>query len=287
MASRAPILAVAAYLFLCSAWLLGNPPGAAPDEDDHYLKALAAGRGEIHLDRPAPPPPDMDSLDKPRRWHVVTSRLVSIPASLDPAPLTCTAFRPEVSAGCLHGERLDQAVERATIVGPYQPFTYVVPGFLMRLAHDPESATRFGRLGFLLASGALLALAVVLLWSPGDAGYSLLGLLCGITPMVAFMVSTLSANGLEIAAGICFASALLRLARPGESRPWTWGVVGGSGALLALSRVTGVLWLGLLALAVVALLGRQPAVAALRRGGWRAAGAAMVTGAAVLASVGW
>lgn len=287
MASRSPVLAAAAYLLLGLAWLFGNPPGAAPDEDDHYLKALAAGRGEIHLDRPAPAPPDMDSLDKPRRWHVVTSRLVSIPASLDPAPLTCTAFRPEISAGCLHGERLDQAVQRATIVGPYQPFTYVVPGLLMRLADDPENATRFGRLGFVLASAALLALAAFLLWSPGDAGYSLLGLLVGTTPMVAFMVSTLSANGLEIAAGICFAAALLRLARPGEGRPWTWGAVGGSGALLALSRVTGVLWLGLLALAVLALVGRQPTVSALRRGGRRAAAAAVVIGTAVLATVGW
>jgi hypothetical protein len=287
VATRVPILVVAAYLLLTSAWLVGNPPGAAPDEYAHYLKALAAGRGELHLDRRPPSPPDVESLDQPRRWHAVTSRLVRIPAGLNPAPLPCNAFSPEISAGCLHGERPEEATEGATIVGPYQPFTYVLPGLLMRLAHDPESATRLGRLGFWLASAVLLALAVFLLWSPGDAGYSLLGLLVGATPMVAFMVSTLSANGLEIAAGICFACALLRLARHDEVGPWAWAVVGASGALLALSRVTGVLWLGLSAVAVGILAGRQPTAAALRRGGRRAAGAAVAVGAAVVASLVW
>lgn len=287
MATRAPVLVAVAYLLLGSAWLVGNPPGASPDENAHYLKALAAGRGELHLDRRPPPPPDAESLDERGRWHVVTSRLVRIPAGLNPAPLLCSAFHPEISAGCLHGERPEQATEGATIVGPYQPFTYVLPGLLMRLADDAESATRFGRLGFWLASAVLLALAVLLLWSPGDAGYSLLGLLVAATPMVAFMVSSLSANGLEIAAGICFAAALLRLARGGEVRPWIWGAVGGSGALLALSRVTGVLWLALCALAVVALAGRQPLGAAVRQGGRRAAGAAAAIGTAVVATLAW
>ena len=304
MATRVPVLVVAAYLLLGSAWLVGNPPGAAPDEPAHYLKALAAGRGDVYLGRRPPPPPDVESLPEPERWHVVTARLVRIPPGLDPGPLPCSAFRPEVSAGCLRAERPPPATEGRSIVGPYQPFTYVVPGMLMRLADDPESATRFGRLGFWLASAALLGLAVFVLWSSGAGGYSLLGLLVAVTPMVAFMVSTLSANGLEIAAGVCFAASLLRLVRrpdgggdgdgdrdgdrAGDGSPaWVWAVAGASGGLLALARVTGVLWLALTTLAVVALAGRQSAVAALRRGGRRAAVAAAAVGAAAVASVAW
>ncbi|HEV3401181.1 MAG TPA: DUF2142 domain-containing protein, partial [Acidimicrobiales bacterium] len=241
MATRVPVLAVAAYLLLGSAWLVGNPPGGAPDESAHYLKALAAGRGELHLDRRPPPPPDVSSLDKPAQWHVVTSRLVRIPPGLDPAPLPCSAFHPETSAGCLHAPRPPGSPEGATIVGPYQPFTYVLPGLLMRAADDPESATRLGRLGFWLVSAALLAVALLLLGAPGEGGYWLIGLAVAVTPMVAFMVSTLSANGLEIAAGICFAAALLRLARGAQERAWVWVAAAASGALLALARVTGVL----------------------------------------------
>jgi hypothetical protein len=287
VATRVPVLAVAAYLLLGSAWLVGNPPGGAPDEIAHYLKALAAGRGELHLDRRPPPPPDVSSLDKPAQWHVVTSRLVRIPPGLDPAPLPCSAFHPEISAGCLHAERPPGSPEGATIVGPYQPFTYVLPGLLMRAADDPESATRFGRLGFWLVSAALLAVAVLLLRTPGEGGYWLIGLAAAVTPMVAFMVSTLSANGLEIAAGICFAAALLRLARGAEERAWVWVAAAASGTLLALARVTGVLWLGLAVVSVVALAGTGPARAALRRGGRHAVRATAVVAAAAVATLAW
>ena len=282
-----PVLVVTAYLVLGSAWLVGNPPGSAPDEGAHYLKALAAGRGELHLDRRPPPPVDPASLDARLRWHLVTSRLVDMPAGLDPAPLFCSAFRADVSAGCLGAERPPGAGEGVTIVGPYQPFTYVVPGLLMRLADDPESATRLGRLGFWLLSAALLSLAVFLLWSPDAGGYPLVGLAVAVTPMVAFMVSTLSANGLEIAAGTCFAAALLRLGRGRPEGRWVWVAAGVSGALLALSRVTGVLWVVLSALCVLALAGARPALAALRRGGRRAVWATAAVASAVVASVSW
>ena len=282
-----PVLVVAAYLLLGSAWLVGNPPGSAPDEGAHYLKALAAGRGELHLDRRPPPPPDPAALDARLRWHAVTSRLVDVPPPLDPTPLFCSAFRPEISAGCLPDERPPGAGEGVTIVGPYQPFTYVLPGLLMRPADDPESATRLGRLGFWLVSAALLATAVLLLWSPGAGGYPLVGPAVAITPMVAFMVSTLSANGLEIAAGTCFAAALLRLARGGPDRRWVWIAAGASGALLALSRVTGVLWVVLSGLSVLAVAGARPALAALRRGGRRAVWATAAVAGAVVASVSW
>jgi hypothetical protein len=282
-----PVLVVIAYLLMGTTWVVTNPPGAAPDEYAHYLKALAAGHGQLHLDRRVPPRPDVASLDVEERWQLKTSRLVHVPFGLHPGRLLCSAFHPEISAGCLHPDRPGGPFDSATIVGTYQPFTYVVPGLLMRLAHDPENATRFGRAGFWLVSAALLALAVFLLWSPGDAGFSLLGVLVATTPMVLFMVSTLSANGLEISAGICFLAALLRLARGGDDRRWVWAAAGASGTLLALSRVTGVLWLGLASLAVAALVGVRPAAARLRDGGTRAVGAIMAAATAAVASLAW
>jgi hypothetical protein len=284
---RVPALVVAAFLLLGSAWLVGNPPGAAPDEPAHYLKALAAGRGELYLGRRPPPPADVESLSPARRWLATNYRLVRVPAGLDPTPLGCNAFRFEVSAACLDAPRSDGVQEAGTSVGPYQPFTYVLPGLLMRFASEPGTATRLGRLGFWFVSAVLLGLAVFLVWSPADGGWSLVGLVVATTPMVVFMTSVLSANGLEIAAGLCFGAALLRLGRPLPPPGWAWAAAGGSGVALALSRVTGVVWLGLIAVAVATLVGRSEARAAVRRGGRRALAAAVAVGSAVVATVAW
>ena len=287
MTTRVPALVVAAFLLLGTAWLVGNPPGAAPDEPAHYLKALAAGRGQLHLGRKPVPPPAAEPLSPAQRWLLTNSRLVRVPAGLAPTPLACNAFQSEVSAGCLDEPASLAVTEAATSVGPYQPFTYVLPGLLMRLASEPESATRWGRLGFWLVSAVLLGLAVFLVWSPDDGGWSLVGLLVATPPMAVFMVSVLSANGLEIAAALCFGAALLRLARPGLPPGWAWAAAGGSGVLLALSRVTGVVWLGLLLLVVVALVGRAEARSVARRGARPALAAAIAVGGAVLGTAVW
>ena len=287
MTTRVPALVVAAFLLLGTAWLVGNPPGAAPDEPAHYLKALAAGRGQLYLSRKPPSPPAAEPLSPAQRWLVTNQRLVRVPAGLAPTPLACNAFQSEVSAGCLAEPVSLGITEAATSVGPYQPFTYVLPGLLMRFASDPESATRWGRLGFWLVSAVLLGLAVFLLWSPEQGGWSLVGLLVATTPMFVFMTSVLSANGLEIAAGLCFGAALLRLGRPVLPPAWGWAAAGGSGVALALSRVTGVVWLGLIVVAVAVLVGRSEARAALRRGGRRALTAAVAVGLAVVATVAW
>ena len=285
MRAWAPALLVAAYLLLGSAWVVANPPGASPDEYAHYLKALAAGRGELYLRRRPPPPPDAARLEPTRRWHLVTSRLVTIPPGLDPSPLLCTAFHPEVSARCTLARPGPGPSEGATIVGPYQPFTYVVPGLLMRLGHDPASATRWGRLGFWLPSAALLAVAVALLWS-GD-GYSLLGIVVATTPMVLFMASTLSANGIEIAAGVCMLAAIVRLGRAGGDEPWVWAAVGASGAVLALARSTGILWVVLTSLLLPALVGLRGCGRLLRRGGGVAAAAVVSVAGGLAVSLAW
>jgi hypothetical protein len=285
--SRVPVLVVAALLLLGTAWLVGNPPGAAPDEPAHYLKALAAGRGDLYLPRRPPAPPHAESLSPAERWHQTTYRMVRIPEGLAPLHLACNAFRPEISASCVDEPQPPGPTDVGTVVGPYQPFTYVLPGLLMRLASEPQSATLLGRLGFWLVSAVLLGLAVFLLWSPTDGGWSLLGLLVATTPMVMFMVSVLSANGLEIAAGLCFGAALIRLARNGGQQRWVWAATGASGAALALSRVTGVGWLVLSVLAVAVLVGGRPARHVVRQGGRRAGATAAAIGVSVVASVAW
>jgi len=281
-----PVLVVVAFVAMSLSWVFANPPGSAPDETAHYVKALAAGRGEMHLTETPPPDPAAEQTPQ-RRWQDRTARLVQVPAQLDPRGLQCSSFVPELSAGCLLNGPPGQDSALPTIVGTYQPYVYVVPGLLMRAASDPFSATRLGRLGFWLVSVVMISLAVLLLWSPGDRGFSLLGLVLAVTPMVMFMSSTLSANGIEICAGICFLAAAIRLSRGDDEKTWVWVATAVSGALMILSRSTGVLWTGLDALVVLAMVSRRGVRAIVADGGRRATGAALALGTAAVASVGW
>ncbi len=277
---------VAAYVLLSLSWLFTNPPGSAPDETAHYVKALAAGHGRLYLPDP-PPPPSLLPKTPEERWQQRTARLVDVPARLDTRGLQCSSFHPELSAACLLRGPAGTRAEIPTIVGTYQPYVYVLPGLLMRLGSDQFSTTRLGRLGCWSVSSVMIALAVFLLWSPDDRGYSLVGLMLAVTPMVMFMSSTLSANGIEICAGICFLAAVLRLIRDDGGGRWVWAAASASGTILALARITGVLWVGLAVPVVLAMVGRRQAWAVVVRGGRRALAAAGAVGTAVVASVAW
>jgi len=287
--ARAHILVIVAYALLGAAWLVTNPPGTAPDEPAHYLKALAAGRGELYLESRSPVPADVDTLPPQLRWQLQTSRLVELPNSLDPTYLPCTAFHPEVSAGCQRHRAppLPGEISRRTIVGTYQPFTYVVPGLLMRHGSNLDATMRLGRAGFWLGSIVLIAMAALLLWSPDDPAYSLVGMLAAVTPTVLFMSASLSANGLEISAGLCFMAAMVRVARDRGSSRWVWAAAGASGAVLPLARVTGLIWVSLGVLLPVALVGARPALAIVRRAGWRALTAISVVALGMTSSLVW
>ena len=51
----APVILLAAGLsLLVLAWVFGNPPGAAPDESSHYVRALGAGAVELIGERFVP-----------------------------------------------------------------------------------------------------------------------------------------------------------------------------------------------------------------------------------------
>jgi len=82
-------------------------------------------------------------------------------------------------------------------------------------------------------------MAIALLWERSSGPRSIVGLLAAATPMLIFVASSLNASGPEVAAGVCFFSALLRVTRPSEPRTWTWVVLGVSGVVLAASRTLG------------------------------------------------
>ena len=268
---------IAAYGLMSAALLASSPPGSAPDEYAHYLKAAAAGRGDLILDRDPPP-----LGGGPRqRWMDTQDRLVTLPERLAPDPFLCWA-QPYFLGTCDEANPSSSLPKDfSTYVGRYPPYSYVVPGLFMRFSANPVTSLYLGRLGTLLASLPFVALAILVLYDRKNP-FSLLGLLSAVTPMVLYVLSTLSSSSLEVAAAICFIACLLRVSRPDTGIPaWVWIVTAVSGAALALVRDLGPLWVALCIALAIGLTGLPGSLSIAKTNRRRA----LLTGAAIGLSV--
>ena len=269
--ARAAILLVVGWSLLTAAWTIGNPPFAAPDEVDHYVRTVGVAAGAL-VGRAAPEAAGGVTPDQ-IAWTGQATRSVPVPSGLA-AGADCYVKDRRRSAACIEEVRPANLARQTTPVGTYQPLPYLLPAATVQVGGTPQAAVRWARLPGALTALGLLALAVALLRDTRGDPRALLGLLVATTPMVIFCAASLTGSGLEIAAGIAFGAALLRLTRPGPSPPWAWAAAGGAGAVLALSRSTGPTWVLLMLLLALALVGPGGARARLRGGGPPAAIAA-------------
>lgn len=269
-----PLLLAVSLTLLTAAWLMGNPPSAAPDESANYVKALGAGAGDLAGE--APPAglraqtlrlqaratvqqgESREMAVKAADWRWRTTRTFEVPADLLSTRFGCRQHRPEFSWACLDlAAPAPVAVPRQpSYVGSYQPFVYVPSGALARLGDDPQTGMRLGRAGMAAIALALLLLAGSVLWDPRAPGLSLLGLIAAVTPMAIFLSATVSASGPEVAAAICFAAALARLLRSEPQPARAWAALAIAGAVLAVSRQLGPVFLALAVFGAVLALGR-------------------------------
>jgi hypothetical protein len=228
---RPAVLIGLGWALLITAWIGGNPPFAGADEQWHYARAIGVGQGEF-VGAEATARLGANPLQV--AWTNQATRSVSMPGGLAPPSAGCYIFDPRTPATCLNAFRSPAQESRfVTPVGTYEPLPYLLPAVAMEPASTPRSALMLGRIASALAAGALLLMALALLRD------SLLGLVVAVTPMVLFSVSLLNGSGMEIAAAIAFAAALSRR---------SWGAVALSGAVLALSRSAGPVWVVLIGL---------------------------------------
>ena len=249
-------LVLAGWILLSLAWIFGNPEFAGPDERQHYLRSLEVGRG--HLFTEARPELATGATERQIEWNRKVVTESRVPDGLAPPDHECWTSDQKTDAGCLDDfEPPPGPVTTANQVGTYQPLPYVLPGVAARTADSPGSADRRGRILNALLSLALLYIALRMAWSPDAGPISLLGLLVAVTPMAIFCASILNGSGPEIAAGIAFAATALRLRRDEScARSFNvWAALGATGAVLALSRTSGPMYVMLIAMAVFGLGG--------------------------------
>lgn len=285
---RLVALLVVGYVLLLFAWAFANPPFAAPDESDHYLRAVGLAGGEL-LGRPTKVEPPPQEPPATKRWFADSRhdfRAVSVPAGLYASGLECNALHPEQSSGCLASAvPTTTETRQPTLVAHYEPVGYLPAAAFVRLASDAFDAVRAARTGQVVVVAALLALAFAVLASTSGL-VSVIGPILAVTPTAVFIGAMVNPSGLEIASAIAFFAALLRLTRS-DPPTWAWGAAAAAGATLALSRSPGPAWV-VLQIALVALLaGRSQAIATLRRGGRAALAAGAVVAGAVCLSLLW
>ena len=303
--SRAvPALILAFLVALGSAWIFANPPGAAPDEGSHFVKAVGVGGGDLAGKAPSGDArglseedyealtkllKDRSALERVREqsesraglWQQRSAREFEVPAGLGFTGFGCDLPEPERSASCLENGRQSRVDDRrGTFMGTYQPYLYLPPGLLLRTVREPLAALRLGRVGAAFISLLLLAAAGALLWDGARGARSLTGLIVAVSPSIVFFASTLSTSGPEISAAVCFSASLIRLTRARSASWWVWALAAAGGAVLAVSRSLGPLFVVVALVAAMALAPRGRMGAALRSAR-RATAAA--TGAIVVA----
>jgi Predicted membrane protein (DUF2142) len=245
-----PALALVAWALLLAAWVMGNAPFAAPDEAEHYIRAVGVSEG--HLIGTADPSARIGVTPTQVAWTSQATRVVSLPAGLDPEPFTCELGPGEHSAACVNtANPRPPPVMLVTVVGNYQPLPYLLPAVALRVGRSAPAALRLGRAAEALTALALLALAVFALYDAECPLVSLLGLLLAVTPMVLFCAASLGGSATEIAGAVAFFSCLLRIGRPGPAPARWWAFTALSGAMLALSRSASPAWLVLALLIAV------------------------------------
>ena len=272
-------LLAAAVALLLAAWVFGNPPGAAPDERAHYVRALGAGSLELEGAIFEPTPEHTEAFfaqrDAPELpgagvatvlWAAKQTRTFEVPAELSVFAFGCNDQKPTVSAACVERPTGDRSTRLPTYTGTYPPWSYVVPGRAMRLESTPNAALRAGRLASAALCLALLIAAIALTAAGGGTGIALAALGVALTPMVVYCAAVLNASGPEIAGSLCFLAAGFRLMRPGAG-PAAWAALAAGGAALALSRSLGPVLLVALGGTLLVLAGRRrrpgrPALAA-------------------------
>ena len=261
-----PRLLVGAYALMALTWAMSNAPFAAPDESEHYLKAVQVSSGTLSGRAARDPNPTLTAAQ--RAWTDQAAQSVAVPRGLSPDGFDCAAERPRVGEACQSQLPVSSPRTEVTSMGTYQPLPYLLPAAALRLAGHAPAADRLARLAGLVLWLGLVAAAILALWDGRLGPASLAGAVVAITPMVLFVGASLTGSSLEIAASLALGAGLVAATREPERRGG-WALAGVAGAALCLSRVSGPLWLTCDVLMWVAWAG-LPRDARGRRGAWAA-----------------
>jgi hypothetical protein len=241
-------------------WAFAIPLFASPDEPAHVVRAISAAHGQFLGDEFGPDevPPYPVPVDQ-EPWKPGLS--VDVPGLYQKwGHIECLIFdwNAQQSADCLSFDGPSENLRAMTYVGRYPPAYYFIVGAVSWLTPAGSIELYAMRIVSSLLCAALLASAIVTLWSRCRAPLARVGVAVAITPMVMFLTGTVNANALEIAAGIGVWVHGIVLATQEEKDELDTTLLdrfGVAALVLVLSRPGSILWLGLAGLLVAFIAG--------------------------------
>lgn len=247
-----PRLFIAAALLLGLAYVFVTPPFAVPDEDNHFWRALAVGRGHLLATR------GLDAMPMPQAVEDFTWVIERT------SPEQTLSQKLRTAAALRHDGRMGRPIRFAAW---YSPFPYLATGLVAALPLRPVIVFYGGRIANLLAAVLLIALAI-----RAAPQYGAILAAAALLPMSLYELASLSADAPTIVLAWLFTALLL-------SPPRRTPLIGLAGfasglckpayfliALLAL--VTPLRWRQRMAILGATALGTLLAIAAAQRGAY-------------------
>jgi hypothetical protein len=244
--TRASIALIAGLGLLLLAWTIGNAPFTSPDEAGHFTRSASLVRGQLVGD-PAGPAPQATGREGLRlRFGQRTTRLVTIPASIDPEGLGCDSLHPYMPATCAQSRHGPGSLQVESAVATYDPLPSVVPGLAtLVVTWSAIASLRAARIAGVLLALALLALGLAC----GRDSWTRVGVCLALTPGTLFVLASVNPNSLEIAGAVACAVPLFGLAATGAIERRGIVAIALGGIAMIGSRPTSIGWLAVAAVA--------------------------------------
>ena len=237
------ILVAGAFLLLQLAWLLTMPAATGIDEFDHIHRAASVGSGHWGYSH------DEVDADEGRGGLIPVPE--DIVAATNPA---CESRHYVGPANCnAYADAGGDMVLVASAAARYNPLFYVLVGYPSSVL-DGDAALTAMRVAAAALSAGMLALGAVAIRSWARTGWPLLGLFVAATPTVVYSTSIAAPNGLNIVSGLTLWAALLGFLYGADdvvTRRRLLIIAGIAAVTLVNTHTLGLVWMGLIVVAVV------------------------------------
>ena len=268
---------------LTGLWAVADPLFAGPDEPAHVVRAVAVSHGELTGKQPTRPL-DNKQFRTVKRF-TLDVRVPEIFGSVGAVP--CFAHHGDLLPPCLQFRGSTEDADLPTYAARNPPAYYAVVGIASWVHRAGAPTVYLMRLLTALITSVFVATAISALRRSAAPRLVAVGLVIAITPVVLFISGTVNPNAPEIASAISLWVCGLVLMTRAETRVDNRLVtaVGISACVLTLSRQVGPLWLGVIALVLAGVAGRE-ALRNLARSTWVRAWAVVVA-VATIAQLTW